>query len=35
MNHDAKFHLCLLIDDAMFTKFQFTGLNTFKQTLLC
>ena len=35
INHGAKFHLGLLSDDAMLTKFQFIGLDTLQQTLLC
>jgi len=35
MNHSVKFHLVLLFDDAMFTKFQFADLDTLQQTLFC
>jgi len=35
MNHGVEFHLGLLTDDAMFTKFQLVGLDTLRQTLLC
>jgi len=31
----VKFHLGVFFDDAMFTKLQFAGSDTFQQTLLC
>jgi len=35
INYSAEFHLGLLTDKVMLTKFQFAGLGTFKQTFLC
>jgi len=35
MNRGAEFHLGLLTDDAMFTKFHLAGLGTLQQSLLC
>ena len=34
-NRGDEFHFDLLFDDTMFTKFQFAGLGTLEQTLLC